>query len=297
MAESADILTATHQQVVLPDLAAGCSMADMAAIGQVEDAWDDLAEMGVADHLIPVTYMNSSAAIKAFTGRHGGTICTSGNARTALAWAFDQAGGIKGRGKVLFLPDQHLGRNTAVRELGFSLTDCVVFDPHKPAGGLTREQVRAARVILWRGHCSVHGRFSLDAITAARTTIPGVRVIVHPECQYEVVQAADEVGSTEKIIATIAAAPDGTSWAVGTELNLVRRLATMFPKQKIAFLEKHVCYCSTMNRIDLPHLVWALESLVAGRVVNKITVDPDVAKWARVALDQMLALPGEAAKD
>jgi len=297
MAESADTLTATHQQVVLPDLAAGCSMADMAAIGQVEDAWDDLAEMGVADLLVPVTYMNSSAAIKAFTGRHGGTICTSGNARTAVAWAFDQAGGIQGRGKVLFLPDQHLGRNTAVRELGFSLTDCVVFDPHKPAGGLTREEVRAARVILWRGHCSVHGRFSLDAITAARTTIPGVRVIVHPECQYEVVQAADEVGSTEKIIATIAAAPDGTSWAVGTELNLVRRLATMFPKQKIAFLEKHVCYCSTMNRIDLPHLVWALESLVAGRVVNKITVDPDVAKWARVALDQMLALPGETAKD
>jgi len=297
MAESADILTAAHQQVVLPDLAAGCSMADMAAISQVEDAWDDLAEMGVADHLIPVTYMNSSAAIKGFTGRHGGTVCTSGNAGAALQWAFDQAGGIKGTGKVLFLPDQHLGRNTTVRELGFSLTDCVVFDPHKPAGGLTLQEVRAARVILWRGHCSVHGRFSLAAVDAARATIPGVKVIVHPECQYEVVQAADEVGSTEKIIATIAAAPNGTSWAVGTELNLVRRLATMFPNQRIAFLEKHVCYCSTMNRIDLPHLVWALESLVTGRVVNQITVDPDVAKWARVALDQMLALPGETAKD
>ncbi|MDQ1536269.1 MAG: quinolinate synthase [Actinomycetota bacterium] len=297
MAESADILTAAHQQVVLPDLAAGCSMADMAAISQVEDAWDDLAEIGVADQVIPVTYMNSSAAIKAFTGRHGGTVCTSSNAKTAVKWAFDQHGGVEGEGKVLFLPDQHLGRNTAVRELGLSLEDCVVFDPHKPAGGLTPEQVRAARVILWRGHCSVHGRFSREAIEAARATIPDVKIIVHPECQYEVVQAADEVGSTEKIIQTIAAAPEGTSWAVGTELNLVRRLGTMFPKQNISFLEKNVCYCSTMNRIDLPHLVWALESLVAGRVVNQICVDPDVAKWAKVALDQMLALPGETAKD
>ena len=295
MAESADILTAAHQQVVLPDLAAGCSMADMAAIGQVEDAWDDLVEMGVADQVIPVTYMNSAASIKAFTGRHGGTICTSGNARTALQWAFDQRGGVQGQGKVLFLPDQHLGRNTAVRELGLTLADCVVFDPHKPAGGLTREQVSAARVILWRGHCSVHGRFSLEAVEAARAAVPGVRVIVHPECRYEVVQAADDVGSTERIIATIAAAPDGTSWAVGTELNLVRRLATMFPRQQITFLEKNVCYCSTMNRIDLPHLVWALESLVAGRIVNQISVDPDVARWARVALDQMLALPGTTA--
>ncbi|MHB8184799.1 MAG: quinolinate synthase NadA [Dermatophilaceae bacterium] len=297
MAEAADILTAEHQQVVLPDLAAGCSMADMAAISQVEDAWDDLSEMGVADHAVPVTYMNSSAAIKAFTGRHGGTICTSSNAKTAVQWAFDQRGGVDGPGKVLFLPDQHLGRNTAVRELGLSLTDCVVFDPHKPAGGLTREQVRAARVILWRGHCSVHGRFSLEAIDAARATIPGVKVIVHPECRYEVVEAADAVGSTERIIQTIAAAPDGSSWAVGTELNLVHRLAAMFPKQNIAFLEKNVCYCSNKNRIDLPHLVWALESLVAGRVVNQVTVDPDVAKWAKVALDQMLALPGETAKD
>jgi len=297
MAEAADILTADHQQVVLPDLAAGCSMADMAAIGQVEDAWDDLAEMGVADELVPVTYMNSAAAIKAFTGRHGGTICTSSNAKTAMQWACDQHGGVGGDAKVLFLPDQHLGRNTAVRELGLSLQDCVVFDPHKPAGGLTREQVRAARVILWRGHCSVHGRFSLEAVSAARATIPDVRVIVHPECQYDVVDAADVVGSTERIIQAIASAPDGSSWAVGTELNLVRRLATMFPKQNIAFLEKNVCYCSTMNRIDLPHLVWALESLVAGRVINQITVDPDVAKWAKVALDQMLALPGETAKD
>src|SRR5450756_723093 len=222
-------------------------MADMAAIGQVEDAWDDLAEMGAADLATPVTYMNSSAAIKAFTGRHGGTMCTSSNAKTAMQWAFDRHGGVGGDAKVLFLPDQHLGRNTAVRELGLSLQDCVVFDPHKPAGGLTREQVRAARVILWRGHCSVHGRFSLEAVAAARATIPDVRVIVHPECQYDVVDSADAVGSTEKIIATIAAAPDGSSWAVGTELNLVRRLATMFPKQNIAFLEKNVCYLSLIH--------------------------------------------------
>ena len=297
MAESADILTAEHQRVVLPDLAAGCSMADMAAISQVEDAWDDLTDMGVAADVIPVTYMNSSAAIKAFTGRRGGTICTSSNAKTAMRWAFDQRGGVEGQGKVLFLPDQHLGRNTAVRELGLSLEDCVVFDPHKPAGGLTSEQARAARVILWRGHCSVHGRFSLEAVEAARATIPDVKVIVHPECQYEVVQVSDAFGSTERIIQTIAAAPEGSSWAVGTELNLVRRLGTMFPGKNITFLEKNVCYCSTMNRIDLPHLVWALESLVAGRVINQITVDPEVARWAKVALDQMLALPGETSKD
>ncbi len=175
---------------------------------------------------------------------------------------------------MLFLPDQHLGRNTAVRELGLSLDDCVVWDPHKPNGGLTREQLEDARMILWRGHCSVHGRFSVDAVEEARREIPGVKVIVHPECRYEVVELADEVGSTEKIIKTIDAAPAGTSWAVGTELNLVHRLAQQFPEQRIAFLEKNVCYCSTMNRIDLPHLVWALESLVDGRVVNPIRVDP-----------------------
>ena len=297
MAESADILTNDQQQVILPDLAAGCSMADMAAASQVEDAWDDLVDLGVAQDVVPVTYMNSSAAIKAFTGRHGGTVCTSSNARAAMQWAFDQRGGVEGAGKVLFLPDQHLGRNTAVRDLGLALADCVVFDPHKPGGGLSPEQVQRARVILWRGHCSVHGRFTVDAVAAARREIPDVKVIVHPECQYDVVQAADAVGSTEKIIKTIAAAPDGTAWAVGTELNLVKRLAEQFPTQRIVFLEKNVCYCSTMNRIDLPHLVWSLESLVQGRVVNQITVDPEVAHWARVALDQMLALPGETSKD
>ena len=305
MAESADILTSDEQTVILPDLAAGCSMADMAAIAQVEDAWDDLVEAGVAEDTIPVTYMNSSAAIKAFTGRHGGTICTSSNARTALAWALEQRGwnpsdarDARGsRAKVLFLPDQHLGRNTYVRDLGGSLDDCVVFDPHRPMGGLTVEQLQAARMILWRGHCSVHGRFTVEAVEAARRDIPGVKVIVHPECRYEVVELADEVGSTEKIIKTIAAAPAGTSWVVGTELNLVQRLAQQFPDQRIAFLEKNVCYCSTMNRIDLPHLVWALESLVEGRVVNPIRVDEQVAHYARVALDQMLALPGETNKD
>ena len=300
MAESADILTSDEQTVILPDLAAGCSMADMAAIHQVEDAWEDLAEAGIAEDTIPVTYMNSSAAIKAFTGRHGGTICTSSNAKTALSWAFSQAGDGRvedGTGKVLFLPDRHLGRNTWARDLGGDLSDCVVFDPHRPMGGLSREQLRDARMILWRGHCSVHGRFTLDAVEQARREIPDVRVIVHPECRHEVVEAADEVGSTEKIIKTIAAAPDGTKWVVGTELNLVRRLAAEFPRQQIAFLEKNVCYCSTMNRIDLPHLVWALESLVDGRVVNPIRVDAEVAHYARVALDQMLALPGETHRD
>jgi quinolinate synthase len=290
MAESADILTAGHQQVVLPDLAAGCSMADMAAIAQVEDCWDTLVEAGVAEEVVPVTYMNSSAAIKAFTGRHGGTVCTSSNARTALDWAFEQRPA--SRGKVLFLPDQHLGRNTAVLQLGIGLDECVVYDPHKPMGGLTRQQLQAARVILWRGHCSVHGRFTEANVDAVRARVPGVQVLVHPECRHEVVNSADLVGSTEFIIRTVEAAPAGTSWAIGTELNLVRRLANQHPEQQITFLERNVCFCSTMNRIDLPHLVWSLESLAAGRLVNRIVVDPDVAHWARVALDQMLALPG-----
>jgi quinolinate synthase len=293
MAESADILTSPAQQVVLPDLAAGCSMADMAAIAQVEDAWDDLLEAGIVD-AIPVSYMNSSAAIKAFTGRNGGTICTSSNAKAALEWAFAQRP--SETGKVLFLPDQHLGRNTAVLDLGLDLADCVVYDPHQPLGGLTAAQLRAARMILWRGHCSVHGRFTVKSVTEIRERVPGVRVIVHPECQHEVVLAADEVGSTEKIIQTLNAAPAGSSWAIGTELNLVQRLARAHPDKTVMFLDRAVCYCSTMNRIDLPHLVWSLESLVAGRVVNQIQVDSEVAHWARVALDHMLALPGVSAQ-
>ena len=288
MAESADILTAEHQQVVLPDMAAGCSMADMAEISQVEDCWATLEAAGVADVTIPITYMNSTAAIKAFTGRHGGAVCTSSNAERSLTWAFEQGE------KVLFLPDQHLGRNTAVRDLGLSLDDCVLYNPNKPDGGLTADQLRAAKVILWKGHCSVHGRFTPDCVDEVRERVPGISVIVHPECAYEVVEKADVVGSTEKIIATVSAAPAGSAWAIGTELNLVKRLALANPDKEIVYLDRTVCFCSTMNRIDLPHLVWALESLVAGTVVNRIQVDPETAHWAKVALDRMLALPGVA---
>ena len=285
MAESADILTSDDQQVVLPDLAAGCSMADMATAEQVAECWDVLTEAGVAETTVPVSYMNSSADIKAFTGRHGGTICTSSNAKRALDWAFEQGS------KVLFLPDQHLGRNTAVRDLGMSLDDCVVYNPHKPGGGLTAEELRAAKMILWRGHCSVHGRFSLDSVRDVRERIPGVNVLVHPECKHEVVAAADQVGSTEFIIKALDAAPAGSKWAIGTELNLVRRLALAHPDKEIVFLDRTVCFCSTMNRIDLPHLVWALESLAAGRTVNRIQVDPETEKFAKLALERMLALP------
>jgi quinolinate synthase len=288
MAESADILTAPHQRVILPDLAAGCSMADMASAEQVEQAWDTLAELGLADGTVPVSYMNSSAAIKAFTGRHDGTICTSSNARTALEWAF----GEQRRGeRVLFLPDQHLGRNTAVLEMGMSLDDCVVYNPHRPGGGVEAARLRDARMILWRGHCSVHGRFTRDCVDEVRDRLPGVTVLVHPECRHEVVTAADLVGSTEYIIKAVDAAPPGSVFAVGTELNLVQRLANRHPDKTIVFLDRTVCYCSTMNRIDLPHLVWALEALVRGETVNQITVEPTVAAYARKALDQMLALP------
>ena len=285
MAESADILTADTQSVVLPDLDAGCSMADMANIAQVEDAWDVLIDAGIADITVPVTYMNSTAAIKAFTGRHGGTVCTSSNAKTALEWAFKQGQ------KVLFMPDQHLGRNTAVLEMGMSLDDCVVFNPHKPNGGLTTAQVQDARMILWRGHCSVHGRFTPQKVDEIREKVPDVKVLVHPECTHEVVLKADLVGSTEFIISTIASAPSGSSWAIGTELNLVRRLALAHPDKAITYLDSTVCYCSTMNRIDLPHLVSSLEDLVAGKVRNVITVDPQVTHWAQVALERMLELP------
>ncbi|MFC7479680.1 quinolinate synthase NadA [Luedemannella flava] len=287
MAESADILTTPGQRVILPDLAAGCSMADMAVLSQVEQAWELFEAEGIADRVVPVTYMNSSAAIKGFVGRHGGVVCTSSNAKRALTWAFEQGQ------KVLFLPDQHLGRNTAVLEMGFTLDDCVLYDPHKRDGGLTSEQLAQARMILWRGHCSVHGRFTLDCVNEVRERVPGVNVLVHPECRHEVVTAADYVGSTEYIIKTLDAAPAGSAWAIGTELNLVRRLANRHPDKTVSFLDRTVCYCSTMNRIDLPHLVWALEELVAGRVPNVITVDADTAHFARVALDQMLALPAQ----
>ena len=284
MAESADILTGSHQKVILPDLAAGCSMADMATAAQVQQCWEELERIGVASQTVPVTYMNSSAAIKSFTGEHGGTICTSSNAEKTLRWAFGKAE------KILFLPDQHLGRNTAVNDLGLSLEDCVVWNPWKPQGGLTESEIKNAKMFLWRGHCSVHGRFTKESIDEFRVRIPEINIIVHPECQNDVVSAADVVGSTEKIIKTISEAPAGSQWAVGTELNLVSRLAAANPDKKVYFLDRTVCYCSTMNRIDLPHLVWALESLVAGKVVNEIKVDSQKARYSKMALEQMLAL-------
>ena len=285
MAESADILTTANQKVILPDLAAGCSMADMATASQVADCWQVLEKIGVAKVTTPITYMNSSAAIKAFTGKNHGAVCTSSNAARAMKWAFE-----KGE-KILFLPDQHLGRNTAIASLGLSLSDCVVYNPWKPNGGLTEDQIKSAKVILWRGHCSVHGRFTLQNIVEVRQKLAGVKVLVHPECQHDVVSNADVVGSTEMIIKTVTQSPAGSKWAIGTELNLVQRLANENPDKQIVFLDKTVCYCSTMNRIDLPHLVWAMESLVNGRLVNQIKVKEDVAKYAKVALDQMLALP------
>ena len=285
MAESADILTSENQKVILPDLAAGCSMADMATAVQVDDCWNALEKFGVAGKTIPITYMNSSAAIKAFTGKNGGAVCTSSNAERAMNWAFS-----KGE-KVLFLPDQHLGRNTAVLKLGLKLSDCVIWNPWKTNGGLSDSEIQNAKVILWRGHCSVHGRFSMQNIEDMRGRVPGVKILVHPECTHEVVSNADVVGSTEAIIRTIEASEVGSKWAIGTELNLVQRLANTFKDREILFLDKTVCYCSTMNRIDLPHLVWAMESLVEGRLVNQISVEKEVAKHARLALERMLALP------
>ena len=284
MAESADILTTSKQRVILPDLAAGCSMADMATANQVNECWKQLEKIGVASKTTPVTYMNSSAAIKSFTGEHGGTICTSSNAEKSLRWAFEKSE------KVLFLPDQHLGRNTAVLSLGLSIDDCVLWNPWKPMGGLTEDEIRGAKMILWRGHCSVHGRFTKESIDELRARIDGIQIIVHPECQHEVVTAADVVGSTEKIIQTVSQSPSGSIWAVGTELNLVSRLAQQNPDKQVLFLDKTVCYCSTMNRIDLPHLVWAMESVLAGHIVNEIKVDPTTARFSKLALEQMLAL-------
>jgi quinolinate synthase len=284
MAESADILTSAEQRVILPDLAAGCSMADMATLNQVREAWQVFEDLGITSSTIPVTYMNSSAAIKSFTGEHAGTVCTSSNAERAMRWALEQGD------RIFFLPDQHLGRNTAVRQLGFNLDDCVLWNPWKPRGGLSDDAIRAAKVILWRGHCSVHGRFSMQNVEDRRSEIPGVSILVHPECPHDVVMSADHVGSTEMIISTVKSAPVGSKWAIGTELNLVGRLAAENPDKEVHFLDKTICYCSTMNRIDLPHLVWALESLAAGQVVNVISVDATTSKYSRLALERMLAL-------
>jgi quinolinate synthase len=285
MAESADILTTLNQKVILPDLSAGCSMADMATASQVNDCWQVLSKLGVAAKTIPITYMNSSAAIKAFTGKNNGAVCTSSNAARAMKWAFENGE------KILFLPDQHLGRNTAVLSLGLTLNDCVLWNPWKPNGGLTDDQIKKSKVILWRGHCSVHGRFSVQNITDVKQQVPGIKLLVHPECQHEVVSNADVVGSTEMIIKTVRESAPGSKWAIGTELNLVSRLANENLDKQVVFLDKTVCYCSTMNRIDLPHLVWVMESLVSGRLVNQIKVEAEVAKYAKVALERMLALP------
>ena len=285
MAESADILTTPNQKVILPDLSAGCSMADMATASQVNDCWQVLSKLGVAAKTIPITYMNSSAAIKSFTGKNNGAVCTSSNAARAMKWAFENGE------KILFLPDQHLGRNTAVLSLGLTLNDCVLWNPWQPNGGLTDDQIKKSKVILWRGHCSVHGRFSIQNINDVRQQVPGVKVLVHPECQHEVVSNADVVGSTEMIIKTVRESAPGSKWAIGTEFNLVARLANENLDKQVVFLDKTVCYCSTMNRIDLPHLVWVMESLVSGRLVNQIKVEAEIAKYAKVALERMLALP------
>jgi len=285
MAESADILTTPNQKVILPDLSAGCSMADMATASQVNECWQVFGKLGMAAKTIPITYMNSSAAIKAFTGKNNGAVCTSSNAARAMKWAFENGE------KILFLPDQHLGRNTAVLSLGLTLDDCVLWNPWKPNGGLTDDQIKNSKVILWRGHCSVHGRFSIQNINDVRKQVPGIKVLVHPECQHEVVSNADVVGSTEMIIKTVKESAPGSKWAIGTELNLVSRLANENLDKQVLFLDKTVCYCSTMNRIDLPHLVWAMESLVGGRLVNQIKVEAEIAKYAKVALERMLALP------
>jgi quinolinate synthase len=283
MAESADILTGDHQQVILPDLNAGCSMADMADIDEVEEAWESLAGVIDVDRLVPITYMNSSAAIKAFVGRHGGAVCTSSNARAVLEWALARGD------KVLFFPDQHLGRNTALR-MGYAHDDMRVWNPRLDLGGLTEADCKDATLLLWKGHCSVHQRFRPEHVAAFRRTHPGGRVVVHPECSYEVCELADEVGSTDAIIRAVAAAPAGSVIGVGTEIHLVQRLDDETPDKTVVSLDPLICPCSTMFRIDAAHLCWVLENLVEGRVVNRIVVDDDTARWARVALERMLEI-------
>jgi quinolinate synthase len=282
MAESADILRREHQAVILPDLNAGCSMADMADIGQVEACWSELSSVGRLK-VIPITYMNSTAAIKSFTGEHGGAVCTSSNAAVVMKWAYEHGE------KVLFLPDEHLGRNTAFR-MGIPLDQMIVWDPYVEFGGNSPEAIRAARVILWKGYCSVHQRFTPQHVERVRREHPGIRVIVHPECRFEVTQAADQIGSTEGIIQAITASPAGSQWAVGTEIHLVNRLSKELPNHKVMSLDPSVCVCTTMFRITPQHLLWAMDNLVAGNIVNRISVDERTRHFARVALDRMLAL-------
>jgi quinolinate synthase len=289
MAESADILTGDHQQVLLPDLNAGCSMADMADIDSVEEAWDTLSTVTDIERVVPVTYMNSSAALKAFVGRHGGVVCTSSNARAVLTWALGPDGQGRRRGdQVLFFPDQHLGRNTGF-ELGYAAEDMAVWNPRLDRGGLDEATLKTTSLLLWKGHCSVHQRFRPAHIDAFRAEHPDGIVVVHPECAHDVVEAADLVGSTDFIIRAVAEAPPGSVIGVGTEIHLVKRLDDETPDKTVVSLDPLVCPCSTMFRIDAPHLAWVLEGLVEGEVRNRITVDGDTAQWARVALERMLA--------
>jgi quinolinate synthase len=283
MAETADVLARPWQQVILPDLNAGCSMADMAEIGQVEDCWDSLERAGLTADLVPLTYMNSAAAIKAFCGERGGLVCTSSNARGAFEWAFARGS------RILFLPDQHLGRNTAFA-MGIPMSEMVVWDPYQINGGLSPERLRAAKVILWKGHCSVHQRFLPEHVDRIRREHPEMKVVVHPECRWEVCQKADAIGSTERIIDVVEKAPEGSSFAIGTEIHLVNRLAKRFAPlgKRIITLDDSGCLCTTMYRISPHHLAWSLENLVQGHVVNRIKVDEDVKHWAKVALDRML---------
>jgi quinolinate synthase len=281
MAESADILTGDHQRVVLPDLNAGCSMADMADLDQVEEAWEEIGAVTDIERVVPITYMNSSAALKAFVGDHGGAVCTSSNARAVLEWAFERGD------KVLFFPDQHLGRNTGVA-MGHSLDQMRLWNPRVELGGLTEAECKDATFLLWKGHCSIHQRFRPEQIEAFRAEHPDGIVVVHPECPHDTVLAADQVGSTDFIIRAVAEAPAGSTIAVGTEIHLVQRLDDETPDKHVVSLDTLICPCSTMSRIDAPHLAWVLDHLVEGTVVNRITVDPDTTEWAKVALQRML---------
>jgi quinolinate synthase len=281
MAESADILTGDHQRVVLPDLNAGCSMADMADLDQVEECWEALGGVTDTARVVPITYMNSSAALKAFVGEHGGAVCTSSNARAVLEWALQRGD------KVLFFPDQHLGRNTGF-DMGFAETDMRVWNPREELGGLEDRDVKDATFLLWKGHCSVHQRFRPAHVDAFRAEHPEGVVVVHPECSHDVVTMADRVGSTERILDWVEEAPAGAVLGVGTEIHMVQRMAHDHPDKTIVSLDPLICPCSTMFRIDGPHLAWVLESLARGEVVNRIVVDADTAEWARVALQRML---------
>ncbi|NUP99104.1 MAG: quinolinate synthase NadA [Armatimonadetes bacterium] len=282
MAEGADILSRPQQQVILPDLSAGCSMADMADIDEVTECWEVVADLVPGEKVIPITYVNSAASLKAFVGRHGGSVCTSGNADTIVKWALDEGD------KLLFFPDQHLGRNTS-HKLGVPLDEMIVWDPRRDLGGNTPEAIAKARVILWRGYCSVHARMLPEHVHRARAAYPGINILVHPECPFETCQLADKMGSTEYIIKQVREAAPGTAWAIGTEIHLVQRLAKQYPEQTIVSLDDCRCQCATMFRITPQHLCWCLEELVDGRVPNQITVDEDTSLWARVALDRMLA--------